>query len=137
MRIDLGDGWRLRLADDPAGAAASAAVPDHVRAALPIPATVPGTVHTDLLAAGLIPDPYLDENELTLDWIGRVPWLYERTLASPGERAVLAFEGLDTVATVLVNDVVVATTANMHRRYEVPVELHAGDNTLAVRFDSA
>ncbi len=28
-----------------------------------VPATVPGCVHTDLLAAGLIPDPYLDDNE--------------------------------------------------------------------------
>ncbi len=30
----------------------------------PVPATVPGCVHTDLLAAGLIPDPYLNANEL-------------------------------------------------------------------------
>ena len=28
-----------------------------------VAATVPGTVHTDLLDAGLIPDPYLDDNE--------------------------------------------------------------------------
>ncbi len=135
-RIDLGEGWRLRLAGD----ASPSAVPEHVRSALPIPATVPGTVHTDLLAAGLIPDPYLDENELTLDWIGRASWVYERSLswtADPDEQVVLAFEGLDTVASVIVNDVVVATMVNMHRRYEVPVELRDGVNTLAVRFDSA
>jgi beta-mannosidase len=28
----------------------------------PLPASVPGCVHTDLLAAGLIPDPFLDDN---------------------------------------------------------------------------
>jgi beta-mannosidase len=133
IRTDLGDGWQLRLAH-----AGDPAVPAHVRAALPIPATVPGTVHTDLLAAGLITDPYLDENELTLDWIGRVSWVYERSLSSdaPGD-AVLVFEGLDTVATVSLNDVEVATMVNMHRRYEVPVQLRDGENTLSVRFDSA
>ena len=36
-----------------------------------LPATVPGCVHTDLLAAGRIDDPYLDENETALAWIGR------------------------------------------------------------------
>ncbi|SNT56053.1 beta-mannosidase [Asanoa hainanensis] len=127
-RADLSDGWVLRLAEPDAPA-----VPAAVRAALPIPATVPGTLHTDLLAAGLIPDPYLDRNELTLDWIGRAAWVYERDLPGAGD-AVLSFEGLDTVATVSVDGTVVARTANMHRRYEVPVNLPA---KLSVRFDSA
>ena len=35
-----------------------------------IPASVPGTVHTDLLAARLIPDPYLDLHEIAVDWVG-------------------------------------------------------------------
>jgi beta-mannosidase len=136
IRADLSDGWVLRLAEPDAPA-----VPATVRAALPIPATVPGTVHTDLLAAGLIPDPYLDRNELTLDWIGRVAWVYERDLPAAGDGpadAVLAFEGLDTVATVSVDGTVLARTENMHRRYEVPVRLRAGGTSrLAVRFDSA
>jgi beta-mannosidase len=34
-----------------------------------IPATVPGCVHTDLLAAGLIPDPFLDANESLVQWV--------------------------------------------------------------------
>ena len=41
-----------------------------------IPATVPGCVHTDLLAEGLIEDPYYDRNELDLQWIGRTDWEY-------------------------------------------------------------
>ncbi len=137
-RTELADGWVLRLAEG----ADPAAVPAHVAAALPIPAAVPGTVHTDLLAAGLIPDPYLDRNEPALDWIGRAPWAYEREVhhaAVDGERAVLLFEGLDTVATVSVNGVVVAETENMHRRYEVPVTnaLRDGWNLISVRFGSA
>jgi beta-mannosidase len=136
IRTDLSEGWTLRLDDD------GAAVPASVREALPIRATVPGTVHTDLLAAGLIPDPYLDRNELELDWVGRVPWVYERELhheAVDGEHLVLLFEGLDTIATVSVNGVPVARTENMHRRYEVPLgpALRDGRNLLSVRFDSA
>ena len=41
-----------------------------------VPATVPGCVHTDLLAAGLIPDPYRDDNEERLHWIGHRDWVY-------------------------------------------------------------
>ena len=33
------------------------------------PAEVPGCVHTDLMAAGVIPDPYLDGNEAALRWM--------------------------------------------------------------------
>jgi beta-mannosidase len=98
---------------------------------------VPGTVHTDLLAAGLIADPYLDRNELDLDWIGRVAWVYDRDLDDVGGAAVLRFEGLDTIATVSVNGEPVARTENMHRRYEVPITLHSGLNRLSIRFDPA
>jgi len=43
------------------------------------PATVPGCIHTDLLRAGKIPDPYLDLNEYKLQWIGRTDWEYRTT----------------------------------------------------------
>jgi beta-mannosidase len=136
-RTPLTSGWTLSLADGPT----NGAVPEHVRSALPIPATVPGTVHTDLLAAGLIPDPYLDLNELTLDWIGRANWSYSRKIERQpvdGEILTLAFDGLDTVATVSVNGAVVAHTENMHRRYAFDVtKFLTGTDTLEVRFESA
>ncbi|MFC4062047.1 glycoside hydrolase family 2 protein [Planomonospora corallina] len=107
-----------------------------------VPASVPGCVHTDLLAAGLIPDPYLDDNETRLAWIGRTDWVYETTFdwSDDGhQRTDLVCEGLDTVATVLLNGVQVATTANQHRSYRFAVRhlLREGANTLTVRFDSA
>ncbi|GAA0911998.1 glycoside hydrolase family 2 protein [Nonomuraea longicatena] len=106
-----------------------------------VPAAVPGSVHTDLLAAGLIDDPYVDGNEEGLGWIGRTPWTYECVFTwqdTGDERADLVCEGLDTVATVLVNGVEAGRAANMHRTYRLPVKhlLREGDNTLAVRFDS-
>jgi beta-mannosidase len=41
-----------------------------------VPATVPGCVHTDLLAAGVIPDPLLGDHEAELTWIGETHWRY-------------------------------------------------------------
>jgi beta-mannosidase len=116
----------------------------------PVPATVPGCVHLDLLAAGLIADPYLDGNEAATAWIARTGWIYETTFdwAPDGDRVDLdrvdldrvdlVCHGLDTVASVTVNGTEVGRTANMHRSYRFDVGgiLRAGVNTLTVRFDS-
>ena len=48
-----------------------------------IPARVPGCVHTDLLAAGKIPDPFYRDNELKLQWIGEANWVYSRHFSAP------------------------------------------------------
>ncbi|WP_223230889.1 glycoside hydrolase family 2 protein [Microbacterium jejuense] len=110
-------------------------------AARTVPATVPGVVHTDLLAAGLIPDPYVDDNESLLSWIGRCDWTYELTFDAPEEPAArhdLVAEGLDTVARIVLNGVEVATTRNQHRTYRWPIEalLRPEGNRLEVTFRS-
>ncbi|MGW5275343.1 glycosyl hydrolase 2 galactose-binding domain-containing protein [Streptomyces sp. NPDC004044] len=127
--LPLHDGWTLG-ADGP------------VPLGLPaggVPATVPGCVHTDLLAAGLIDDPYLDDNETRLDWIGRTDWTYRTAFdwTDDGhDHADLCFDGLDTVATVLLNGVEVGRTANQHRSYRFAVRplLVEGTNRIDVRF---
>ncbi|MEQ7007809.1 glycoside hydrolase family 2 protein [Actinopolymorpha sp. B17G11] len=107
-----------------------------------VPASVPGCVHTDLLAAGLIPDPYLDRNEHELRWIGRTDWRYATTFDwQPGgtDRVDLVCDGLDTVARIELNGSPVATTQNMHRsyRFDVGQHLRPGANELVVTFTSA
>ncbi|MFG1988892.1 glycoside hydrolase family 2 protein [Actinoplanes sp. NPDC048988] len=106
-----------------------------------VPATVPGCVHTDLLAAGRIDDPYLDENEKKLAWIGRTDWDYSTTFsfAAGADRTDLVCEGLDTVAAITLNGSPVGETANMHRgyRFDVGPLLRDGTNTLRVTFTSA
>ncbi|MEW2374546.1 glycoside hydrolase family 2 protein [Micromonospora sp. NPDC047812] len=133
-RQALHEDWTLRAVPGPQ-------VPPAI-AGRAVPATVPGCVHTDLLAAGLIPDPYLDDNEKALAWIGRTDWVYETTFRhEPGddERVDLVCAGLDTVATLMLNGAEVGRAENMHRghRFDVRSLLVAGSNTLAVRFDSA
>jgi beta-mannosidase len=128
----LHDGWTLK-ALGPTGAS----LPDEA-----ITATVPGCVHTDLLGAGLIPDPFLDDNEVRLAWIGLTDWEYETHFDAPpgpADRVDLAFAGLDTVATLTLNGVELGRTFNMHReyRFDTAGALRPGRNTLRVRFDSA
>ena len=105
-----------------------------------LPATVPGCVHTALLAAGRIDDPYLDENETKLSWIGRTEWEYQTSFAAGPEspRTDLVCAGLDTVAAIELNGEQVGRTANMHRGYRFDVRpfLRAGVNTLRIKFDS-
>ncbi|WP_120337170.1 glycoside hydrolase family 2 protein [Cryobacterium soli] len=106
-----------------------------------VPATVPGSVHTDLLAAELIPDPYLDGNEQLLSWIGLTDWRYSTTFVwnpAGADRSELVFAGLDTIAEIELNGVLLGTTRNMHRSYtfDVGSRLKAGLNELVVVFRS-
>jgi beta-mannosidase len=102
-----------------------------------IAASVPGVVHLDLLAANLIVDPYLDANEIALDWIGRSAWRYSRTFDwtpdSHGTQQLL-FAGLDTVAEISLNGRLIGKTCNMHRsyRFDVTKALRSGENLLQV-----
>ncbi|WP_206515637.1 glycoside hydrolase family 2 protein [Georgenia faecalis] len=128
----LHDGWTVRPTAGP--------VPADL-ASRAVPATVPGSAHTDLLAAGLIPDPYLDENEAALAWTHDTTWRYQRELdapSSPAERADLVFEGLDTLATITLDGAELGRTANMHRTYRFDVtDRLVGRHELAVTFSPA
>lgn len=108
-------------------------------AAGPCAATVPGEVHLDLLAAGLIPDPFDADHESRLAWIGRTDWVYRATFSWTGTdhaRTDLVAEGLDTVATIRLNGREVGSSANQHRSYRFKVSdlLVPGDNELEVAF---
>lgn len=102
-------------------------------------ASMPGTVHTDLLAHGLIPDPYVGAPEAGLQWIGLADWEYRTTFqVSAGERAAarseLTFDGLDTFAEVFLNGKKVLDADNAFRTWRIPVHgrLREGANELRV-----
>lgn len=107
------------------------------------PATVPGTVHTDLMANRIIDDPYFRLNERGVQWVDKEDWIYrthfeaDSTLLSR-EHVELLFEGLDTYADVYLNDEKILTADNMFRRWRVEVRrlLRAGENTLQIYFHS-
>ena len=107
-------------------------------------ATVPGSVHSDLLSHGVIPDPFHGRNELGLRWIEEADWDY-RCVFTVGPELLgranidLVFECLDTVATVVLNGTVILRSENMFQGHRVPVQgvLRRGRNTLEIRFGSA
>src|SRR5690349_3405886 len=73
-----------------------------------LPATVPGGVHTDLLALDKIPDPFVADNELKVKWVAEKDWEYRRTFRVDGdllseENVRLVCDGLDTIADVYLN----------------------------------
>lgn len=108
-----------------------------------LPAKVPGCVHTDLLQNKVIKDPFYGTNEHDLQWIDKVDWEYEtyfdvdaQTLEEQNQE--LHFHGLDTYADVFLNDVQIASTDNMFRKWKVDVtgKLVEGKNNLRILFRS-
>jgi beta-mannosidase len=107
------------------------------------PATVPGTVHTDLLNNKLIKDPFYRTNEKDLQWIENEDWEYKTTI-TVGEALLkrqhieLCFKGLDTYATVYVNEQLLLTANNMFRQWKADAKplLKKGENEIRIRFKS-
>lgn len=107
----------------------------------PFAAQVPGTVHVDLLAAGRIDDPFYRDNEMALQWVADVDWVYWRTFDVPAsllaqDRVLLRCEGLDTLATITINGTEVAKTDNQFRTWEFDVKalLTEGENAIEIYF---
>jgi beta-mannosidase len=130
--------WTLRLdPDGPAPAPAQA----ELLAGRVLDVRVPGAVHGDLLDAGLIPDPLFDDQEVQVAWVSRADWVYESTGPAPQghERVDLVFDGLDTVAVVEVDGIVVGRSRIMHRsyRYDVTSLLTGAAHRVAVHLSSA
>ena len=109
-----------------------------------LPANVPGSVHTDLMASGRIPDPFVADNEKRVQWVAESDWAYRTNFICTDEllsdeKVFLVCDGLDTLATVVLNGHVLGRTDNMFRRYEWELKpfLNAqGVNDLTITFSS-
>jgi len=104
---------------------------------------VPGDVHTALVAAGRIEDPFYDRNEDACAWMEEREWWYRLSFAGPEapaaeERLRLVLHGADTYATVFLNGHELGRHENMFREvaFDVTGQVRPGaENLLAVRFD--
>lgn len=106
-------------------------------------ATVPGTVHTDLLANNKIEDPFYRLNEHDLQWIDKVDWEYKTTFlidenTLKRDKIELDFKGLDTYADVLINGKPVLSADNMFREWTVNIKnvIKEGENEIHILFRS-
>ena len=110
-----------------------------------VPGQVPGNSFTDLMAAGLLDDPYYRYNDMNYRWVSFDNWTYSTSFElTPSmmnqARIVLWFEGLDTVSTVYVNGQQVGRSENMFRRYLFDIKSCLGSSSTAnlrVEFESA
>lgn len=126
-QVNLGGAWRMREADSQTWHSAH----------------VPGSVYADLMADGTMPDPFGRENELDAFERMKKDYVYQRAFTVTEAQLAhahveLVCEGLDTLAHVSLNGREIAFADNMHITWvwDVKEQLHAGENTLEIRFDS-
>ncbi len=91
------------------------------------PASVPGTVHTDLMKQQVIPDPYYRSNEKAVQWVDDKNWVYKTQFTSSvaqrnQQHTDLVFDGLDTYADVYLNGQLLLQANNMFRQWRIPVK---------------
>jgi beta-mannosidase len=108
-----------------------------------LPAQVPGGVHTDLLALGRIPDPFVGDNEKKVMWVAEQDWEYCKTFTVDAgllaeEKVFLVCDGLDTLAEVRLNGQRLGKTENLFRRYawEIKAQLQPDQNEIHIVFPS-
>ena len=124
--VDLAGGWRLDA-------------PGYQNVAMP----VPGDVHSALLAARLIPDPYYGRNEYDLRGLAELDWTLSRDFdiaaIAEGDSWYLDIDYLDTVASVFINDVQVLSASNCFRRFrpDISAALRTGRNSIRIVIHSS
>jgi beta-mannosidase len=128
LSVELNSNWRFRKSGDNEW----------------LPATVPGTVHTDLFDNKKIRDPFFGTNEKKLQWIDTCSWEYDTWFDGNAEiissyHCELQFEGLDTYAKVYLNDSLILIAENMFRTWRIECNkfLRPEKNHLVVIFESA
>ncbi|WP_210481465.1 hypothetical protein [Naasia sp. SYSU D00948] len=137
VREALGDTWewyvrpRIEAGNNAADAADAVG-----RAPGWLPATVPGSVVTDLAAAMEIPDPRVSRNSRAAEWTGGRSWVYRRLVevpeSEPGSSVVLELDGVDPSARVFWDGTMIAEVAGLFRAARLPVPAEPGPHTLAV-----
>lgn len=107
-------------------------------------ATVPGTVHLDLMNNKIISDPYQDENEKKVQWVENEDWDYQTSFEISAkelgnQNIDLVFNGLDTFSEIYLNGKLLRKTDNMFRKWIIPVKqnLKTVENILQIKFKSS
>lgn len=111
-------------------------------------AVVPGQVHADLLAAGIISDPFWRDNAELCQWVENWEWTYTKRFELPvgfdTKKLLLQFDGLDTFADIYVNGKKIGpvgktTVEDMFLPYEFDITgwlKTKGENYIEVKFYS-
>jgi len=104
---------------------------------------VPGTIHTILLAANKITEPYLGYNDVNERYLVYSPWTFKKTFSLTNDflaytQFTLHFDQLDTVANITLNGCFLGQTNNMFLAYTFNVMKSClqSNNELRIDFES-
>ena len=91
-----------------------------------ISGAVPGSVYSFLLDAGLMEDPFYRDNELEALRLMERDYTFTKVFDVPegialSRHQILRFDGIDTIADVSLNDVMLGHPDNMHCTWEYDV----------------
>ncbi|MCE0559284.1 glycoside hydrolase family 2 protein [Motilimonas sp. E26] len=102
---------------------------------------IPGDIHSALLLANEIPDPYVSKNESQVQWVAQTPWQIKRSFfisESELNQAALELwlESLDTIATVSINQQVIYQASNQFQRHIINIKpvVTLGENEIEILF---
>jgi beta-mannosidase len=104
---------------------------------------IPGTIHTILLAANLIPEPYLGYNDVNLRSLVYSSWTFKKSFSLTEDflkstQFALHFDQIDTVAKITLNGCLIGQTNNMFIAYTFDVTRSClqPNNELQIDFES-
>lgn len=109
-------------------------------------AMFPTSIHLDLLAHDMMPDPFKGSKESEVQWVGDKSWVYQCSFKlsldeiEKFQHASLVFEGLDTFCTVSLDGKQILKTDNMFIEHRLDVrELlrSKSEHVLELVFESA
>ena len=127
-RIDKNQTWEMRIAGESKA----------------YKATVPGSVYNDLISAGRLEDPYYRDNEdvalelMKNDFVYTGSFNVDMDEVKDSDEVLLRFNGLDTLADIVLNKKKLASTNNMHRIWDFNVKdyLKEANNEIMITFHS-
>ncbi|MFO6423987.1 beta-mannosidase [Motilimonas sp. KMU-193] len=103
---------------------------------------IPGDIHSALITAEVIPDPYVGMNETQVQWVAQTQWTISHQFnLDPEQFSVAAIElwleELDTMASISINDQLVYQASNQFKRHIVDIKPAAkiGGNHISITFD--
>lgn len=127
-RIDKNQTWEMRIAGESKA----------------YKATVPGSVYNDLISAGRLEDPYYRDNEdvalelMKNDFVYTGSFNVDMDEVKDSDEVLLRFNGLDTLADIVLNKKKLASTNNMHRIWDFNIKdyLKEANNEIMITFHS-
>ncbi|MFA5423162.1 MAG: sugar-binding domain-containing protein [Phycisphaerae bacterium] len=106
--------------------------------------TIPNSIFTNLIEANKIDRRDIEAEPENYKWVSDEPWVFRRGFDAPeqlleSDKIELACDGLDTVASVWLNEKLLGRCDNMfiQHRFDITKYIKPADNQILIKFDPA